>query len=102
MIGGTSANDPRDTHINDAPGWQRNVETNNPNGIPDRNIWTGFPNGKKIVMTNADVGVVRELNSTNMDANGKVSCNFRRTGACPVNQRSIQFAIDCKFYEARE
>jgi hypothetical protein len=37
------------------------------------------------------------LNTTNMDQNGKVNCNFRRTGRCPENTNAIQFSIDCKF-----
>jgi len=97
LIGGTSASDSLDIHIDNAPGWTKGVETGNPNGIPDRNIWVGFPNGKKIIMLNVDVGLVRELNSTNMDKNGLVSCTFRRTGRCPANQLAIDFAIDYTF-----
>jgi hypothetical protein len=96
LIGGTSASDSLDVHINQAPNWQRSAERNNPNGIPDRFIWTGFPNGKKIVMLNVDISTVRELDSSNMDQDGKVNCNFRQSGACPHNKLSIQFAIDCK------
>jgi hypothetical protein len=96
LIGGTSASQSLDVHVNQAPGWQRGVEVNNPNGIPNRNIWVGFPGGTKIVMLNIDIGLVRLLDSSNMDSNGRVSCTFRRTGACPVNNLSIQFAIDCK------
>jgi len=97
LIGGTSASQSLDVHVNQAPGWQRGVEVNNPNGIPNRNIWVGFPGGTKIVMLNIDIGLVRLLDSSNMDSNGRVSCTFRRTGACPVNNLSIQFAIDYTF-----
>ena len=47
-------------------------------------------------MLNVDICIVRELDSSNMDKDGRVNCNFRQEGACPHNQRSIQFAIDCK------
>jgi len=97
LIGGTSASQSLDIHVNQAPGWQRGVELNNPNGIPDRNIWVGFPNGIKIVMLNVDIALVRLLDSSNMDQNGKVSCKFRKSGACPANNLSIQFAIDYTF-----
>jgi hypothetical protein len=100
LIGGSKRTDPFDTFINNAPNWQQTVETNNPNGIPDRHVWTGNPGGVKIVMLNADIAMVRDLNSTNMDENGKVSCNFRRQGACPVNERVITFLIDCKCSKA--
>jgi hypothetical protein len=95
LIGGTSAQDSLTTNIDGAPNWQKSTERNG-NGMPDRNVWTGFPGGTKIVLLNADVALVRELNSTNMDANGKVSCNFRQEGRCPVNTRAIGFAVDCK------
>jgi hypothetical protein len=97
LIGGTSPNDSLETNIDDAPNWDRAVETNNPNGIPDRHIWTGSPGGKKIVMLNVDVAIVRDLNETNMDHDGRVNCTFRREGRCPHNARAIEFAIDCKF-----
>lgn len=95
LIGGNSASDSRTTHIDEAPGWQRSVEQAS-NGFPEQHVWTGFPNGRKIVLLNADVAIVRDLNPSNMDGNGRVSCNFRRTGRCPENTNAIQFAIDCK------
>lgn len=100
LIGGSSRTDSFDTFVNDAPNWKLTVERTDANGVPDLHVWTGRPGGVKIVMLNADIAMARDLDSTNMDENGKVSCNFRRQGACPVNQRVIDFLIDCKCCKA--
>jgi hypothetical protein len=43
LIGGKSINDPVSVLINDAPEWRRNREKG-------KQIWTGFPGGRKLVM----------------------------------------------------
>jgi len=99
LIGGFSINDSLDTNINDAPNWQQTVEMNSlkGNGFPDKHIFSGRPGGIKIVMLQADIALVRDLNPGNMDKDGVVSCNFRRQGRCPHNDFAIHFAIQYRF-----
>jgi hypothetical protein len=51
LVGGQNpANDTRGILINDAPPWQRAIQTSNGNGFPDQRFWKGTPNGVDIVM----------------------------------------------------
>ncbi|CAB9503274.1 Putative ascorbate peroxidase [Seminavis robusta] len=79
-----------------APQW-RQIEINNTelNGtdVPNRWQWEGFPNGRRVVMLNSDVALVRQLDSANMEESGFVSCKFvsRAPGesVCPASRNII-------------
>ncbi|CAB9503287.1 c peroxidase, mitochondrial [Seminavis robusta] len=62
-------------------------------GVPNVFQWEGYPNQKKIVMTNADIALVRQLHAGNKAANGKVACQFvPRSGnepTCPMARSDL-------------
>lgn len=98
LVGGSSVDDPTSIHINGAPPWRRDFEDNNDlDEFGNNFVWTGFPEGRKIIMLNADIAIVRELTDQNMNANGVVDCEFINEGRCPVAQRSFQFAVEYTF-----
>ena len=98
LVGGSSINDPRAVLVEQAPPWTHNVERNNDlPRFPNKQVWTGFPEGTKIIMLNADIAIVRELTDDNMDENGVVSCAFVGASRCPVAERSFQFAAEYTF-----
>ena len=79
-----------------APQWrQAPVDNSDLSGIPDRFQWEGFPGGRKVVMLNADVAMVRQLDDSNRDPEtGEVSCKFvnRAPGdgpRCPVARSDL-------------
>lgn len=80
LVGGTSVNSPLNNLINDAPNWVRHFESNS--DLPDfddHHIWLGTPegvDGRLIIMLNADIAIVRDLNDSNMEPDGEVTCAF--------------------------
>eukprot|EP00543_Licmophora_paradoxa_P004946 CAMPEP_0202441846 /NCGR_PEP_ID=MMETSP1360-20130828/1354_1 /ASSEMBLY_ACC=CAM_ASM_000848 /TAXON_ID=515479 /ORGANISM="Licmophora paradoxa, Strain CCMP2313" /LENGTH=650 /DNA_ID=CAMNT_0049057019 /DNA_START=102 /DNA_END=2054 /DNA_ORIENTATION=- len=102
LVGGESVNDPIQVLIDTAPNWQRDLENNRDlAGIPNRHVWTGFPDNTKIVMLNVDVAIVRNLSSSNTASSGRVFCGFRRTGACPHAEGALQKAAEYRFNNFR-
>ena len=107
LIGGTKASDPIETLVQDAPNWTRLRQLNHDLvGIHDVNIWRGKPpelKGGFIVMLNADIAIVRDLNTNNMDPEtGKVRCQFvDRSGTssptCPMANGALQHAARYTF-----
>eukprot|EP00541_Cyclophora_tenuis_P019234 CAMPEP_0116546484 /NCGR_PEP_ID=MMETSP0397-20121206/3252_1 /TAXON_ID=216820 /ORGANISM="Cyclophora tenuis, Strain ECT3854" /LENGTH=335 /DNA_ID=CAMNT_0004070919 /DNA_START=132 /DNA_END=1139 /DNA_ORIENTATION=- len=98
LVGGNSINDPLEVLIDQAPGWTRNIEINTDlPDFPNKRVWTGFPQGTKIIMLNADIALVRELTEDNMTPDGRVSCAFVGAGRCPHAQSSFQFAAEYTF-----
>jgi hypothetical protein len=90
LVGGKAVKSKMSNLINMAPNWKRHFE-NNPENSPheDINVWRGLPegpDGRFIVMLNADISLVRDLDSKNMNSKtGKVSCQFvKRSGDDPV------------------
>jgi hypothetical protein len=84
-------------HIENAPQW-RLVEVNNTGllndtDMPNRFQWEGFPGGRKVIMLNSDIALVRQLSDTNKDESGFVSCKFvsRAPGEtlCPASRGVI-------------
>eukprot|EP00977_Amphora_coffeiformis_P023731 scaffold14067_cov172-Amphora_coffeaeformis.AAC.3 len=99
LVGNPDPDIPFDQQVDIAPPWFRVFEDNSDlDGIPDRNMWEAFPegrNGQRILMLNADVALVRELDDNNMNKNtGRVSCGFIGEGRCPHAARSLDFAAE--------
>ena len=69
------------------------------NNVPNVYQWEGWPNyNQKIVMTNSDIALVRQLHSGNLHSDGKVTCNFVSRGrdfdtditaTCPVARSDL-------------
>ena len=97
LVGGTSPDSPRSELVQGAPGWGRNIERNDGNSFPNKHIWTGFPGGTKIVMLNADIALVRQLDGSNVQNNGRVNCRFVGENTCPVAEQSFRFAVEYTF-----
>jgi len=98
LVGGSSPNDPMEVLVDGAPAWQPDREDNSDlPEFPDKFVWTGFPEGTKIIMLNADIAIVREITDRNMRPDGTVTCNFVGAGRCPVAERSFRFAVEYTF-----
>ena len=88
---GTSLN----RQINGAPQWRRAMVNNTDNEHPNRHQWEGFPGGRKVLMLNSDIALVRQLDSSNKDPQtGRVSCKFverenHPDPPCPVARSDI-------------
>jgi len=64
-------------HIEGAPQWRQATVNNTDLGLPDRFQWEGFPGGRKVVMLNSDVAMVRQLDDSNKHpTTGQVFCKF--------------------------
>lgn len=66
-------------------------------GVADRHFWVAFPqgqDGQRIVMLNADVALVREITDSNMDKDGKMSCDFIGSSKCPHAARSLDYVAE--------
>lgn len=94
LVGGTSANDPVEVLVNDAPAWRRIIE----NAV---RFWVGFPSGVRVVMLNTDIALVRQLDASNMDQSiGRVTCAFEDNTAtdtlpvCPHVEGALQAAAE--------
>ncbi|KAI2508295.1 peroxidase [Fragilaria crotonensis] len=89
LIGG-GPQSSMNSKINNAPNWKRFFERQDSGSqFDDVGIWHGLPegeNGRVIVMLNADMALVRDLDSDNMNSEtGKVKCQFvERSGNDPV------------------
>lgn len=89
LIGG-GPQSSMNSKINNAPNWKRFFERQDSGSqFDDVGIWHGLPegeNGRVIVMLNADIALVRDLDSDNMNSEtGKVKCQFvERSGNDPV------------------
>jgi len=98
LVGNPDPGVPFDQQVDIAPPWFRAFEDNRDlAGIPNRHMWEAFPqgrNGQRILMLNADIALVRELDDNNMDKNGEVSCGFIGEGRCPHAARSLDFAAE--------
>mmetsp|Transcript_5660 Transcript_5660/g.6210 ORF Transcript_5660/g.6210 Transcript_5660/m.6210 type:complete len:462 (+) Transcript_5660:123-1508(+) len=106
LVGGRSVNSPLDSLINDAPNWVRHFESNiDLDEFDDNFIWLGTPNGldgEIIIMLNADIALVRDLNDRNMKPNGEVSCSFVEreftpAPVCPHARGALQEAARYRF-----
>lgn len=111
LVGGQQPDVTLDELINGAPPWDK-VRFNNEDlaEIPNQPAWIAFPpalNGigtTEIIMLNADMALVRELNRTNMAEDGTVNCAFVAFFAsrdsiprCPHAVQSFDFAVEYKF-----
>lgn len=89
------AGEDLDSQVNRAPNWQQRFvdNSNEPDDIPNVFQWEGYPNGKKIVMLNSDIAMVRQLHYGNKAPNGKVGCQFVARGGsdapCPVARADL-------------
>jgi hypothetical protein len=106
LIGGNGPNEPVRSLKQRAPNWLRHFESNS--DLPefdDINIWHGLPEGEKgrvIVMLNADIAIVRDLNESNMNSKtGEVSCKFidnsGKDSSCPHVEGALQEAARYRF-----
>ena len=81
--------------VDNAPNWhQAFVDNSDLLGIPNRYQWEGSTNGEKIVMTNSDIALVRQLDSGNKAENGHVGCQFVPRGGsdettCPMARSDL-------------
>ena len=72
-----------------------NSVNNTDNSNPTRFQWEGFPGGRKVIMLNSDIAIVRQLDDSNKHATtGQVSCKFveRSPGnepACPMARSDL-------------
>ena len=81
-----------------APRWLQvpvdNTGLVNNTNIPNRFQWEGFPGGRRVMMLNSDIALVRQLDDGNKQESGFVSCKFvsRAPGetVCPAS-RSVIF-----------
>jgi hypothetical protein len=75
-----------------APNWQQVfVENSDLDDTPSRFQFQGYPQGKKIVMMQSDIALVRQLHNGNLAPNGKVACQFVSRGGqgvetCPMSR----------------
>ena len=85
LIGGNGPNDSMQNLVQGAPEWERAFQDNTDlPDIDDTDLWHAFPvdiplnrNGGFIVMLNADIAVLRDLNASNMKTEtGEVFCKF--------------------------
>lgn len=109
LVGGRSIRSPLNDLINDAPAWVRHFESNSDKPeFDDHHIWLGTPEGPEgrlIVMLNADIAVVRDLNDDNMDESGEVHCafverDFISDPVCPHAEGALQRAAEYRFDNA--
>lgn len=84
-----------------APNWRRQIENNdNVDGIPDRQMWVRNRGGggRRTIMTNADIAIVRDFSNNINENTGFVNCNFRnRRNPCPVAEETLRIAAEFKF-----
>jgi len=83
-----------------APNWTRQTENNNDiDGIPNRQVWVRNRNGgRRTIMTNADIAIVRNFEDHINENTGAVSCTFRnRRNPCPVAEETLRIAAEFKF-----
>mmetsp|Transcript_16603 Transcript_16603/g.24533 ORF Transcript_16603/g.24533 Transcript_16603/m.24533 type:complete len:184 (+) Transcript_16603:1519-2070(+) len=106
LVGGTSVRSPLRVLINDAPAWVRHFESNSDlTEFDDHHIWLGTPEGQEgriIVMLNADIAVVRDLNDDNMKEDGEVTCGFVEREfdpdpVCPHAEGALEHAARYRF-----
>lgn len=81
--------------VEGAPQW-RQIEVNNtdmPTELPNRWQWEGFPGGRRVIMLNSDLALVRQLDNGNLEESGRVSCQFvtRAPGnnPCPASRELL-------------
>lgn len=106
LVGGSGPDSSVRSLVQSAPNWKRHFEDNSDlDGFEDVDIWHGLPEGRDgrvIVMLNADIAVVRDLDEENMNSEtGEVSCQFvDRSGddpTCPHVDGALQEAARYKF-----
>lgn len=81
LVGGGNGND-EDTDIEilaDGPNWNQ-VEVDS--GDVNRFQWNRGRGGGQLLMLNADIAVVRDLEGQHVD--GEASCSFRNGNRCPL------------------
>lgn len=88
----------------DAPNWNKEiVNNNNLRPIPNRHQWIRNRDGGKLIMTNADIALVRDFSSFFDSTTGEVSCEFKnaRRGnpACPHAAQTFNHMAFFKFNE---
>ena len=55
--------------------------------LPNRFQWEGFPGGRKVIMLNSDIAMVRQLDDTNKhNTTGEVFCKFVTRGPTTPQQ----------------
>lgn len=93
LVGGGST---LERQIEGAPQWRQALVNNTDlPDLPDRFQWEGFPGGRRVVMLNTDVAMVRQLDDSNRNpTTGQVSCKFvnREPGnrpRCPGARRDV-------------
>ena len=97
---------PSGNLVQGAPNWKRHFEDNSDlSQIHDLHVWRGLHpdlDGDHIIMLNADIAIVRNLNGNNLNSKtGKVSCQFvNRSGndpTCPQFSGGLQEAARYRF-----
>lgn len=76
-----------------APDWEQVLHPNGdlPN-IPDRWQYESNSNGTPLTMLNSDIALVRNLvRGQNLNADGRVTCDFKGPNACSSNTPFLQF-----------
>jgi hypothetical protein len=87
--------DTVERQVEGAPQWRQNHVDNTGEDFPDRFQWEGFPGGRRVVMLNTDIALVRQLTDDNKDSStGHVGCSFvsrdpTRDSICPVAHSSV-------------
>jgi len=108
LIGGEGNSGPVpdfDT-LYDAPNWNKEIVNNGNNRpIPDRQQWVRNRNqGGRLIMTNADIALVRDFSNHFNEATGEVSCEFknprRNRPACPHAAQTFFHMAEFRFDEA--
>jgi Peroxidase len=106
LVGGNGPNAKVKDLVQLAPNWTREFENNRDlKDFEDLHLWHGLPpelKGRFIVMLNADIAIVRDLNTNNMNSEtGEVSCQFvDRSGndpTCPHVDGALQEAARYMF-----
>jgi len=86
--------DSLEAQMEGAPQWRQTQVINNETELLDRWQWVGFPQGRQVIMLNADIALVRQLDDQNIDADGKAGCKFVERAPfdvpeCPVARSSV-------------
>lgn len=98
IVGGNENENSLDDLI-EAPNWNREIEVNEGViGIPDRQVWVrNRGGGRRNIMTNADIAIVRDFSGNIDEDTGFVDCNFRRRNPCPIAEESLRIAAEFKY-----